>query len=412
MPRLADYDLADLDLFENGFPHPIFELHRREAPVYWHPVTSHTPDGAGFWSVATYAETLEIMRDATTFSSVGGGDRPRGGTILPDNVMAGRALNMMDDPRHQRVRRLVSHGFTPKMITRLESELRGRTRVILDRIAQTGACDFLVDVAAELPLQAITILMGVPEADRHDIFEWVEYSFDFRGRDAFEETEESRRAWGQLLDYATRLIAERRARPTDDMFSAVIHAELEDEDPPRLTDEELYSFFFLLFAAGSDTTRNAAAGGLLELIHNPRQLEDLAANLDLLPKAIEEMVRWTSPAAYNRRTATRDVEFHGHPIRAGDKVVFWEASANRDEKVFPHSMQFDVRRQPNPHLGFGHGVHHCLGANLARLEMNVIFEEFLGRFRSIALAGPPEWTRSNKHTGMRHLPIRFEKRAS
>jgi cytochrome P450 len=364
----------------------------------------------GFWSIATYAESLEVIRDAQTFSSVGGGSRPRGGTILPDTEMAGRALNMMDDPRHQRVRRLVSEGFTPRTIGLLEDELRRRTRKLLDAVAPAGTCDFQMDVAAELPLQAISILLGVPEEDRHQIFHWVDYTFDFRGREAFEQTDETRQAFGQLFQYGADLIARKRLHPTEDMLSLVIHASLPDQDPPRLTEDELYSFFFLLFAAGADTTRNATAGGMLELIRNPLELRALANDFSLLPSAIEEMVRWTSPSAYNRRTATSDVQFHGQRISAGDKVVFWEASANRDERVFADSMRFDIRRTPNPHIGFGHGIHHCLGANLARLEMSVVFTEVLRRLDRLELAGEPEWTRSNKHTGIRHLPIRFTQR--
>jgi cytochrome P450 len=408
--ELADYDLTDLRLFEHGFPHDVFTVHRREAPVWWHPATAHTPDGVGFWSVATHAETLEVMRDPVTFSSVGGGARPRGGTILPDSPAAGQALNMMDDPRHQRVRRLVSQGFTARMIGELEDELRRRMRLLVDRVAPAGRCDFLTDIAAELPLQAITILLGVPEADRHRICEWVDLSFDFRDRAAFEETDATRAAWAGLAQYGAALVAERRRRPTDDLMSIVVHAVLPDETPTRLTDDELLSFFFLLFAAGADTTRNATAGGLLALVPHPAQLAALAADPACLPAAIEEMVRWTSPAAYNRRTVTRATDWHGHALRPGDKVVFWEASANRDERVFRDAMRFDAARDPNPHLGFGHGVHHCLGANLARLEMRVVFTELLARLTDLELAGPVEWTRSNKHTGIRHLPIRYRHR--
>ena len=273
-------------------------------------------------------------------------------------------------------------------------------------------CRERVDVATEVPLQAITLLLGVPEADRHQICEWVDYSFDFRGRSAFQETEETRAAWAGLAQYGAALVAERRARPREDMMSVVVQAALPDETVPRLTDDELLSFFFLLFAAGADTTRNATAGGLLALLQHPEQMVALAADPSALPTAVEEMVRWTSPAAYNRRTATRTVDWHGHAIRAGDKVVFWEASANRDERVFRDAMRFDARREPNPHLGFGHGVHHCLGANLARLEMRVIFGEALARLTEIELAGPVEWTRSNKHTGLRHLPVRLRARVS
>lgn len=409
--QLPDYDLCDLALFEQGFPHEVFRLHRKVAPIWWHPATENTADGVGFWSVATHAESLEVIRDPATFSSVGGGNRPEGGTILPDNSMAGRALNMMDDPRHRRVRRLVSEGFTPRTIKRLEDELRSRTRLLVDEIAVAGQCDFVEKIAAELPLQAISILLGVPQGDRGQLFEWIDYTFDFRGRTAFEPTEESRVASAKLAEYGGKLIERKRADPSDDMLSIVIHAELPDEDPSRLTEEELFAFFFLLFAAGADTTRNATAGGLLELTRHADQLRSLTTDFSLLPVAIEEMVRWTAPAAYNRRTLTRDVDFHGHAMKAGDKIAFWEASANRDEHVFHRSMEFDIRRDPNPHLGFGHGVHHCLGANLARLEMTVIFEELFTRLDSFELAGAVEWTRSNKHTGIRYLPIRYTTRS-
>jgi cytochrome P450 len=296
------------------------------------------------------------------------------------------------------------------MIGALEAELRRRTRRLVDRVAAQGRCDFLVDIAAELPLQAITILLGVPEADRHRICDWVDLSFDFRDRAAFEETDATRAAWAGLALYGAALVAERRQRAADDLMSIVVHAVLPDETPSRLTDDELLSVFFLLFAAGADTTRNATAGGMLALLPHAGQLAALAADPARLPAAIEEMVRWTSPSAYNRRTVTRPVDFHGHTFRPGDKVVFWEASANRDERVFRDAMRFDAAREPNPHLGFGHGVHHCLGATLARLEMRVVFGEVLARLTDLELAGPVEWTRSNKHTGIRHLPIRYRER--
>jgi cytochrome P450 len=296
------------------------------------------------------------------------------------------------------------------MLGRLEAELRRRMRALLDVVAPRGACDFVTDVASELPLQAISILLGTPEADRHQLFEWVDHAFDFQQGEAFAMTPEVVTAFGRLAEYGTRLIAEKRAHPADDMLSVVVHATLPDEEPPQLSENELQLFFTLLFAAGADTTRNATAGGLLALLQHPDELARLREFPALLPATVEEMVRWTSPSAYNRRTATRDVELGGHPVRAGDKVVFWEASANRDERVFADPMRFRAGRDPNPHLGFGHGIHHCLGANLARLEMRVIFEELLARLDALAPAGAPEWTRSNKHTGLRHLPIRFRVR--
>ena len=210
-----------------------------------------------------------------------------------------------------------------------------------------------------------------------------------------------------MLDYGAALIDEKRRDPGDDMLSAVVHAHLPDVDPPSLSDGELYAFFSLLFAAGADTTRNGVAGGLVAMIEHPDELARLRRDPALLATAIEEMLRWTTPSPMKRRTATVETELGGHTIRPGDKVVVWEGSANRDELQFDDPMHFDVGRDPNPHLAFGHGVHFCLGAHLARLEMRVVFEELLPAFSSIELTGPVEWTRSNRHTGVRRLPVRL-----
>ena len=400
---LSGFDLTDLDNFAAGFPHDIFVLHRREAPVLWHAPTVHTPDGEGFWSVATHAETLQVARDPVTFSSERGGTRQRAGTILPDQAIAGEVLNMMDDPRHARTRRLVSVGLTPKVVGDLEANLRARMRGILDDL-DGGDCD-AVALVRELPLQAIALLMGVPAADRHRLGEWVDHAFDFKDRDYLETTDAVAAAHAAMFEYGTELIAEKRRHPDADMLSVVVHARLHDEDPPQLTDTELQLFFSLLFSAGAETTRSAASGALLALAERPDQWQAVRADPALVARAVEEAVRWTSPSAYNRRTATIDTELAGWPVAAGDKVVFWEASANRDEAVFADSMNFDVTRDPNPHLGFGHGLHFCLGASLARLELRITLDELSQRAETLTLAGVPEWTRSNKHTGLRHVPL-------
>jgi len=402
---LGGFDLTDLDNFAAGVPHEVFVEHRSAAPVLWHEATSHTPDGEGFWSVATHAETLEVMHDAASYSSERGGSRPCGGTIIPDQAIAGEVLNMMDDPRHARIRRLVSLGLTPRAVADLEGDLRARMRTILDDTSGEE-CDF-VDVARELPLQAISILLGVPEADRHLLGRCVDHAFDFKDREYFEATDDVAADMATLYLYGVDLIAEKRACPADDMLSSVIHARLPDADPPELTEPELQLFFSLLYSAGAETTRSASSAGILALAERPDQWWALRENPVLVTTAVEEIVRWSAPSAYNRRTATVDVELGGMAVSAGDKVVFWEASANRDERVFPDAMAFDVARDPNPHVGFGHGIHFCLGANLARLEIRIVLEEALDRFETIDLAGPVEWTRSNKHTGLRHLPLRF-----
>lgn len=401
---LEDIDFTDLDNFASGFPHDLFAVHRRDAPVYWHRPSEHTPDGEGFWSVSTHAETLAVFRDPRTYSSVTGGGRPYGGTLLQDLTVAGQVLNMMDDPRHSAVRRLVSSGLTPRMVARVEDDLRRRARRLLDEVVPGEPFDFLVDVAAELPMQMICILLGVPESERHWLFHAIEPQFDFGGsRKAAVSRMSVEDAGSRMYSYGQQLIAAKRENPTDDMLSIVANASLDDVD--NLSDLELYLFFSLLFSAGAETTRNAVAGGLLALIQHPEQLSLLRTDLDTLPTAVEEFVRWSSPSPSKRRTATRDVELGGHLIEAGRKVQIWEGSANRDELAFDDAATFDITRKPNPHLGFGQGVHYCLGAHLARLELRVLFEELLVRFSAVRLVEPVEWTRSNRHTGIRHLVV-------
>ena len=399
--ELAAVDLTDLDNFADGFPHELFALHRRVAPVFWHEPTAHTPDAEGFWSVASHAETLEVLRDAQTYSSVTGGSRPFGGTVLQDLPIAGQLLNMMDEPRHTQVRRLVSSGLTPRMIRRVEADLRRRASALLDEVEPGVPFDFLVDIAAELPMQMICILLGVPEADRHWLFEAIEPSFDFRGsRAAVVSRLSVEDAGSRVYTFGRELIARKRAEPSDDMLSVVANS-----DDPKLTELEVYLFFQLLFSAGAETTRNAVAGGLLALAQHRDQFRLLRDDFGLLPTAIEEIIRWTSPSPSKRRTATRRAVLGGKTIEAGQKVLVWEGSANRDEAAFDRPDDFDITRKPNPHIGFGHGAHFCLGAHLARLELRVLYEELLGRFGEVAVVAPVEWTRSNRHTGIRHMMV-------
>jgi cytochrome P450 len=388
----------------------LFAVHRRSAPVYWHEPTDNTPDGEGFWSVATYPETLAVLKDPVTYSSVTGGSRPYGGTLLQDLAIAGQVLNMMDDPRHSQIRRLVSSGLTPRMIRRVEDDLRDRTRRLLDAVQPGEPFDFVVDIAAELPMQMICILLGVPESERHWLFEAIEPQFDFGGSrkaalSQLSVSEKTAEAGSRMYSYGQQLIASKRAEPTDDMLSVVANATVDELGGQVPSDLEVYLFFSLLFSAGAETTRNSVAGGLLALAQHPEQLHALRADLDVLPTAVEEMVRWTSPSPSKRRTATRDVTLGGQSIEAGQKVQVWEGSANRDAGVFDRADEFDIARKPNPHLGFGQGVHYCLGANLARLELRVLFEELLSRFGAVRVVRPVEWTRSNRHTGIRHLVV-------
>ena len=402
---MVDVDLTDLDRFASGFPHDVFTRLRREAPVWFHPPTTHTPGGEGFWVISRYADVLAVATDARTYSSERGGAREGGGTLiedLPSGFATGVLLNMMDDPRHQKLRRLATSTVSPRALAVLEDELRARTAAIVDAAVARGRCDFLLDVAAELPLQAVARLLGVPQEDRHRLFAWANATLDYDGRDLGELDERTRVAQASMFEYGAWLIGEKRRAPGDDMLSAVLHGTIDDAPPTEL---ESLMFFNLLIAAGSETTRNSLAVGLLALIEHPSAWDALRDDPAVMPTAVEEILRWASSTAYNRRTATCDVTLADRGIAAGDKVTLWWSSANRDEAVFPEPFRFDVRRQPNRHLAFGHGNHFCLGAILARLEIRLVLEALIARVERCALAGPVEWTRSNKHTGIRHMPV-------
>ncbi len=407
--RLQIPDLSSYETFVNGFPHDAFVRLREHAPVWWHEPTDRTPDGEGFWCVSTHELVVEVFRTPRIYSSHTGGDRPYGGTMINDMEMSGKLLNMMDDPRHQRIRQLVSKGFTPKRITRLRADLEAIAGSTLDSVApepgRRGSCDLVTDVAAELPLQAICLLLGAPGEDRHALCEWV----DITSSDFSDEVPSSVRAQASanLFQYGQRLIRDRAADPRDDLLSVVIHGELPDQHPPRLDETEVAMFWSLLFTAGAETTRKAIATGIWELSKSPEQLEALRADRSLMPAAVEEIVRWTTPSVYKRRTATCDTVLGGQRIRAGEKVVVWEMSANRDEAVFDGPFEFRIDRSPNGHVGFGHGPHFCLGANLARLEIDVMLNAVLDCWHDIEATREPTYTRTNRLSGLRTLPIAF-----
>jgi len=263
------------------------------------------------------------------------------------------------------------------------------------------------EAARELPLQAICMLLGIPQEDRGMLCDWVDVGLEHADREVPGSQQAAAGANANVARYGAELIASKRARPADDVLTAVIAAELPGEAPPRLGDDELLYFFLLLIAAGSETTRKAIAGGLLALMQHPAELARLWADpAGVLPTAIEEFLRWTTPSVYKRRTVTRVVELAGQKLAPGDKVTSWEMSANRDERVFAEPFRFDLGRDPNPHIAFGQGVHYCLGANLARLEIRVFYEELIRRFAGFEPAGRPAWTRDNRLFGLKSLPVR------
>jgi cytochrome P450 len=405
-------DLTDPDIFAGGPPHVIYDHLRDEAPVYWHEPTASTPDGEGFWCLTRHEDVAWAAKLPDVFSSVGGGSRQGGGTLiedLPRGFAAGVLFNMQDDPRHQQMRRLVTPSLSPRRLREIETSLSARCATLLDEALEGDTCDFLVDVAAELPLQATVSLLGVPQDDRHFLLDWADATLDFDDHNPGQTSDKVREASAAMSAYCVRLLGDKRRCPAEDILSIIANADLPDEAEPggALTGLEQEMFFHLLVAAGSETTRNSITAGLLALIDRPRTWEELRRDRSLLPGAVEEMLRWASSTVYNRRTATQAVERRGKLMLPGDKVVLWWQAANFDGRVFDRPLVFDIRRDPNPHLSFGVGSHFCLGANLARLEVRVVFEGLLDRVDRVEVAGAVERTRSNKHAGFRHAPVRF-----
>jgi cytochrome P450 len=387
-------DLSNPRSFANGFPHDFFTWLRRNEPVWWHEPTPYTPSEVGFWVVSRYDDVVTVFKDPETYSS------ELGGTQIYDGKGMGYQLNQTDDPKHRRLRALVNKGFTPRMIGRLEGELRERTRRLLDDVPPGETFNFVPPVARELPLQAICTVLGVPQEDREELIEIVDLAIA-SGDGAVMSPQYLKR----LSAYADVVVERKRANPADDILSIIVHAQL-DDGSPQLDNRELRAFFNLLFPAGAETTRGSIAGGLLALIDNPGELERLRKDPQLMRSAIEEIVRWTSPSVYKRRTTTHDTELGGKLIRKGQKVTVWEMSANRDETAFEDPFRFDIGRDPNLHVGFGLGTHFCLGANLARLEMRVMFEGLLDRFERFEVTGPLAWTNNNRLLSLTELPLR------
>jgi cholest-4-en-3-one 26-monooxygenase len=383
----------------SGPPHALFKRLRAECPVYW----NRMGDG-GFWSILKYQDVFDVSLDTKTFSAA------RAGVILRDDrpedfeVQKGLLVNR-DPPDHTKHRRLVSLGFSGKMIRNLEGHVREITREILDEVAPLGRCDFVDRIAAELPLQVIVELVGVPKADRRKVLDWTNNMVGFDDPEyAGGAPEVGRIAAAELFMYANELAEERERNPKDDLVSVLMQAEVDGE---RLSRADFSSFFMLLLVAGNETTRNLISGGMLALIEHPEERARLLADRSLLPSAIEEMLRWVSPVNVFRRTATRDTEIRGQKIREGEKVALFYSSANRDEEAFENPERFDITRDPNDHLAFGIGPHFCLGANLARLEIRVMFEELLQRLPDVELDGEPERLRSYFLNGIKRMPVRY-----
>jgi cholest-4-en-3-one 26-monooxygenase len=406
----ARVDLLDPATFESGVPHRFYAWLRENVPVYWHegrPGRELFPghfevDQRGFWVLTRHADVLEVSRNHALFSS------ERGSCVIGDMpeielAMIRQQLIHMDPPRHSKLRGLVNRGFTPRMIARMEPHVRELAREIVDRLTGKSECDFVTEIAAELPLLVIAELLGVPREDRGKLFTWSNRLIGAEDPD-YGSPVDAQVAVMELFQYGAWLADQRRAEPKDDIVSTLVHADVDGE---ALGGIDLNMFFFLLVIAGNETTRNAISGGMQALFEHPAERAKLQAEPALLDTAVDEIVRWVTPVMQFRRTATRDLELGGQKIRENDKVVMYYGAANRDPRAFVDPDRFDVARDPNPHLGFGIGVHYCLGASLAKLEMRIMFEELFRRIPDLEPTGPVARLRSNFINGIKSMPVRF-----
>lgn len=401
-PPAGVADLSNPDAFVNGPPHETFRRLREEAPVCFCPER----DGTGFWSVTRWEDIRAVSLDQSIFSSF------RGGVMLrdfPGDLLEAQreTLPSMEPGRHGKHRRLVSSAFTARVVRDLEPRIRTLVSDLLDKMAPLGTCDFVTEVAAELPVQVICELLGIPLEDRARIIQWSNAMVGMDDPEYSSDITEPQQAAFQLYAYAFELAALRRAEPRDDLMSHLLQVEVDGE---RLNDGQIGAFMMVLSVAGNETTRNLISGGLHTLFEHPAERARLQNDLSLVPSAVEEMLRWVTPVMHFRRTAERDVELRGQHIREGDKVVMWYVAGNRDDAVFAAPDRFDVGRTPNDHLAFGFGPHYCLGASLAQLEARLLFTELLQRFPDIQSAGPIERMRANHIAGTKHLPVRFTAR--
>ncbi|HUY63957.1 MAG TPA: cytochrome P450 [Acidimicrobiales bacterium] len=411
-----DIDLSNFDFWAEPIARreAAFRTLRAERPISFYdepepPASAITlPPGKGYWAITRYADVVEMSRHPELYCS-----GQSGSTIvdMPPELLEffGSMINM-DDPRHARLRRIVSAAFNPRMVRSVEDGIARIAAAIVDEVAPAGGCDFVTDIAARLPLKVICDLMGVPESDYDRVFHCSNVILSAGDTEYVPEGEDVVLAFlnagNELATLMEDLASFRLEHPTDDLTSALMHANIEGES---LTHSELASFFILLLVAGNETTRTAISHGLWALTEHPDQAAAWRDDVEgVTPTAVDEIVRWASPVIFMRRTVTEPTSLSGHAFETGDKVILFYNSANRDEEAFDDPYRFDLRRQPNPHVGFGApGPHFCLGAHLARREITVMFRELLQRLPDIAATEEPSRLRSNFINGLKHLPCAY-----
>jgi cytochrome P450 len=417
--------IVDPDTYLTGVPYELLARLRRESPV---------ARVADFWAVLRHADIRHVLRNPGLFSSRLGGTQIRDPATQADLAYVRAMMLNSDPPDHARLRNLLTKAFTPRAVAGLTTRIQGWARDLVAAVADRGECDFATEVAADLPLRTLADVFGVPEQDRRLMYDWsnrvigyqdAEYAVSATvraadltdmgrgvmglrptpGPDGEMPDARSRDGMPDLYAYANALGDHKRHHPGDDVMSTLMRHV--DDDGGRVSLAEFENLFWLFSVAGNETLRNGLPGGLLALLTHPAQYRRLRADRSLLPGAVEEMLRWWTPVMHFRRTATEDTRLGGVDIRAGDKVVVWFSSANRDESVFTDPDAFDIGRTPNDHLTFGHGPHFCLGAPLARIQMRAMFDAVLDQLGEVELAGEPVRLRSNFQNGVKHLPIRW-----
>jgi cholest-4-en-3-one 26-monooxygenase len=399
-----DLDLSDPDSFADGFPHDYCRRLRREDPVHWNE-TRHEVErnGRGFWNITKYEDVKMMSRNPLLFSSWEGGTNIF--ELSGDDLHGSRSMMLnMDPPQHVKYRRLVAHNFTPRMIDRLDSHIQDLAREIVDSIVERGSCDFVMDVAAQLPMKTIMEIVGVPEEDQQRLFEVSNKLVGFDDPECQGSFDEGRMAAAEVAMYGNKLADMVSECPMNNLASALYHGKVDGESLDPLQ----YNYFFLmLMVAGNETTRTMTAHGMRLLIEHPEERRKLVENPALIPNAIEEFLRYNPPVMYFRRTLTDDFELRGKKLKKGDKVVMWYPSANRDEDVFADPDRFDVTRNIAEHVGLGIGEHYCLGASFARSQLRSIFTELLTRVPDMELDAPIRFLRSNFVQGIKEMRVRY-----
>jgi cytochrome P450 len=403
----AALDLSDFRLWRNGFPDELFADLRRNRPLFRHDLTPGVAKigvQRDFWITTKHRHAVRIHRDANSFTA------KDGPLIQPmDTFSSYPTIINMDEPELNKRRKLISSAFTPRAIATLEDGIRARAAHMIDNLLARGGGDWIADVADALPMTVIGDIIGMPDEDRPRIFDVFDRILTARSPKARLTEQEELELYATIFGYALELTAEKRRNPAGDIWSTLASAVITGEDGEQfqLPANELEIFFFVLAFAGSDTTKNALAAGLQAFVANPEQIERYRDDEALRPGAVEEVLRWATPVAYWTCTTKVDIEIDGQHIPKGDRIVSMLRSANRDEEVFDEPFRFDIARDPNKHLAFGYGVHFCLGAALARMEMNSLFTELIARLDSIELAGSPQLAATTFVGGLKHLPIRY-----